>query len=104
MSKEFQARPSSLVSVSDPFVAYCLDESVYLFGRHVENKMDEAEATLKGNKVKPEQRIAKRRAALDSCLTAPVDDTEPVATRRALKPPPGRFRDPAAFMGGGKRG
>lgn len=41
MAQEFQTRPSHLLAVNDPWVAYMVDHAVFSFGRTVQNKYDE---------------------------------------------------------------
>lgn len=56
MAKEFNQRPSSFLAIDDGWVAYMVDHAVYVFGRTVQNKVDETDD--KG----------KRKHSLEWCL------------------------------------
>jgi len=81
MAKEWHQTPAQLMGVTDdPWVAWCLNEAVFMFGRHVEYAMDTAEKGM----TKAEQRSAARQRALDHALGT-----------QSAKGTKGRFRDPA---------
>jgi hypothetical protein len=93
MAKEYSQRPSSLLGLADDsYAAWCVDEVAYIWGRHVEGSMAEAEAKAKGDTAK----FAARQRALSSLLAGPVSEDQEKTTK-------GRFRDPASFLNGGGR-
>lgn len=59
MAKEYRVRPSALLGVSDPYIAYCLDESIFTWGNYVDNEV--AQAGSKGNSDKDKNRNRQRR-------------------------------------------
>ena len=59
-AKQFSVRPSSLLDVSEPYAAYCLDNACGEFGRAVENALQEVEGKNKKEiKVKSERVLRK---------------------------------------------
>ena len=60
MAKQFQCRPSSLLAIEDPYVAWCFDEAAYRWGSHVETQLravkGKTEAQIEGK-----QRILLKR-------------------------------------------
>lgn len=53
----WSCRPSELLSISDEYVAYCLDEAVYYFGKHVETEL----ASIKQTKNEKSERYEARK-------------------------------------------
>lgn len=82
MAKQFRARPSQLVGVDDPYIAYCFDDATYTWGIFVEGKLSEAENGVS----KPDQRRAARERMWKQIFEA--DESKPT----------GMFRDPAAMF------
>lgn len=81
-AKTWNCRPSDLLSIDDRYVAYCLDQAVGYFGRHLEAELEKA-----GNGAKNDQEAEwKRRLVMDRYMS----DTD--------KPQRGMFADPAAMM------
>jgi len=81
MAKEWSKPPAELIgATNDPWVAWCVNEAVFMFGRHVEHSMDEAEKA----QTKPAQRSAARNRALQIAIGGEVSK--------------GRFRDPAEMV------
>jgi hypothetical protein len=39
-AKEYNTRPSTLLAITDPYVAYCLDEAAWQFCTTIETEMD----------------------------------------------------------------
>jgi hypothetical protein len=90
MSKEWKERPSNLLGLSDDsYISYCVDEAVFMFGRHVENAMHEAEEATKNAK----QKGAARQRALTTILNSAPDKGE-----GAPSPDTKQFRDPASMF------
>jgi hypothetical protein len=96
MSRKFHCRPSQLLSIDDPYSAWCLDEAVYQFGVHVDSELERVGSDVKDDKQRQAMRvnylqgILHRRPELrarEAGATAGKADDKPVAS--------GRFRDPA---------
>lgn len=85
VAKAYSQRPSSLVSVRNSWLAYCLDSACFLFGSHVEVEL----AKIEGKTQAERERNAKAR------LTRLLSDEQQDGTFDA-----GSFADPALFMGG----
>lgn len=81
-AKTWNCRPSDLLAIEDTYVAYCLDQAVGYFGRHLESELEKAGADAKSE----QEGEWKRRAVLDKYFGE--ED----------KPSSGRFADPAAMM------
>lgn len=64
-AKTWVVRPSELLSISNDYVAYCLDEAVFTFGTWVESELD----SIEGEKAQDVNR--KRRDRLYSILQMP---------------------------------
>lgn len=56
MAKSYQQRPSALMGIEDPWVAYMLDRAVFVVGNQVEAKYEERD------------KEGKRRHTLEECL------------------------------------
>lgn len=81
MSKEWSQTPAQLMGLtSDPWIAWCVNEAVFLFGRHVDYEVESAGKGM----TKAEQINAAKQRALTMVLTGGK-----AASR-------GQFRDPAA--------
>lgn len=86
MAKEWHKSPAELIGVTnDPWVMWCVNEAVFMFGRHVDHEMDKAE----GSQQKPAQRSAARQRALQTALA--INQRADVSTK-------GQFRDPAEMV------
>lgn len=80
-AKTWSCRPSDLLGIEDDYVAYCLDQAVGYFGRHLEAELSNVEA--KDNN----EGEWKRRLILERYLGTEED-----------KPSRGAFADPAAMF------
>lgn len=81
-AKTWNCRPSDLLDIEDAYVAYCLDQAVGYFGRHLEAELEKA-----GNGAKNDQEAEwKRKLVMDRYMS----DKD--------KPQRGLFADPAAMM------
>ena len=118
MGKQYQQRPSQLVGVNDAYSAYCLDESVYLFGMYVEAELHEATKDSTDAKKSSQQRhmvlarilgqddIPDITPAVDPYATGDFihDPTDPVSIETARTMPPAvkftgrQFADPAKYF------
>lgn len=87
MSETYSSRPSEVLGIGDPYVAFCLDEATFMWGRHVEGSMDEAASKTKNDN----QRHAARLRVLNNLLT-------PKEKEPGTQPAPGKFRDPASMF------
>lgn len=97
MSQAWYKRPSELMDVHDPWTAWCLDEVTYLFGKTVENAMDEAEQNAKGKAAK----LAARSRAMEMAMSARSEDSFSLDHKdqpAAPPPKPGAFKDPASLL------
>jgi hypothetical protein len=46
MAKELKSRPSTLLGINDPWVAFCTDRACFTFASAIEADQNEAEARL----------------------------------------------------------
>lgn len=92
MSKLWQIRPSSILNISDPVVAYDFDRAVMHFGQALERDIEESTRNAKGRS--QADRIAK------SILDRWLDDDQVVPEEPK---PPQEFRDPAEIFAARKR-
>lgn len=77
-SKLWHCRPSSMVDIQDPYVAYCFDQAVSIWGGYVERELDKIEG-------KNEKQVAtKRRNKLMQLLEA--SDKQRFRSPRPKKP------------------
>lgn len=67
MSKAMNARPSSILGVTNSFVAFCTDRACFTLATAIENDMDEAENRLPDNAKGPAHTKARQRV-LDQYL------------------------------------
>lgn len=67
MGQKLGTRPSALLHVIDPWVAFCVDRALYTFASHIEADMDDAEARLPKN-AKDSAHIRARQRVLDQYL------------------------------------
>lgn len=74
-SKEWGKRPSEMLTITDPYHAWCFDEACAVFGRACEAAMADARKDRskgkKGSKQSAEQREAKAENALRRMLGIP---------------------------------
>lgn len=81
MATKLVCRPSALLGVTDPWVAFCTDRAVFTFGTTIESEMDEAENRLPKNAKEAAHRRA-RQKVLDDYLGVELSEQ------------PERFRSP----------
>lgn len=93
MSQTFHCRASELTHIDDPYLAYCIDEAVFLWGNHVENEMVSAANAQTAEEAKQPA----RNSTLQRLLMEPGEDPDEMPTA-------GQFRDPAAVMFSKARG
>ena len=74
MATEMHCRPSTLLGVTDRWVAFCTDRAVYLFASTIRNEMDEAEARLPKN-AKDAAHARARQRVLDEYLGVELSET-----------------------------
>lgn len=67
MALKLRCRPSALLGIADPWVAFCTDRAVFTFGTVIEGEMDEAETRLPKNAKDTAHRRARQRV-LDEYL------------------------------------
>jgi hypothetical protein len=79
MSQAYQTRPSALLGLDateDPYLAWCIDEGIYIWGNLVEERAHRAEE----NAPRPEYKAGLRRQMMKRILSydpdAPEDDTK----------------------------
>jgi hypothetical protein len=80
-ARTWHCRPSDLLRIEYDYVAYCVDQAVAYFGRHLDAELNSVDA-----KDEADARW-KRQAILDRYLSD------------GKKPAKGRFADPAAMLG-----
>lgn len=78
MAKQWRARPSELLVINDPYVAWCVDEAVLEFGTAVEDAVQEEYENTKGSK-------ALKNGAAENALRRMLGVEE-------------KFRDPIDFI------
>lgn len=76
------------MGVADPYVAFCIDEAVWMWGRHVEFSLEEA---TEGTKTKA-QASGKKQMVIARLFNEVSEEGE--------KKGPSGFRDPAMMIGG----
>ena len=64
-AKTWGVRPSELLDIDNPYIAYCLDEAVATFGNGVSNELESVEGKSKS------QVNQRRRAVLGKLLKLP---------------------------------
>jgi hypothetical protein len=72
-----------MLGITDDYVAYCLDQAVGYFGRHLEAELEKAGSDAKND----DEAQWKRQLLLDRYLGEEED-----------KPQRGRFADPSAML------
>lgn len=92
MSQTFKQPPSKLLQLDDPYVAFCLDEACFLWGRHVEHELDLAARDPKDLNRKEYRNATSRRTRTFEKLMNEEAESQPEKTR------PGRYRDPATMF------
>lgn len=112
MAKEYGSLPATVLlgehrASGDPYLAYCINEAIALWGAHVEAALNEASAPTLKAKEKAEQtkQRSKLQAVVKRLMEDPLPETEiiPTATgeMKALPPKqeaPKKFRDPAELF------
>lgn len=83
-SQRWGARPSSIMDIDDPYVAFCFDQAVGYLGSVIEGELREA-----GHK--PSKEENKARAAQDKVIAKHFPDS--------AKDDSKKFADPAALFG-----
>lgn len=64
LSKTYNCRPSQLMHIEDPLAAYYFDRAIAVFGIHLENEIEQAEAKGKS----ASQKAMKRNMVLNKYL------------------------------------
>jgi len=103
-SRQFRTRPSELIGInpeSDPYTAYCFDEAVFMWGKHVEGELRSAQKGAKSDRqaaMKLEMRF--RTLMHEEQETGEVESDEHKDFPKHLKrtPAPARFRDPMTAL------
>lgn len=81
-AKTWNCRPSDLLAIEDDYVAYCVDQAVGYFGRHLEGELERAGSDAKTQ----DEAEWKQKQILDKYLGE--ED----------KPQRGLYADPAAML------
>lgn len=79
MAQDLRCRPSTLLGVTDSWVAFCTDRAIWTFASTIRNEQDEAESRLPKN-AKDAAHTRARQRVLDDYLG--IESSEM----------PGRFR------------
>lgn len=66
MSKLWKVRPSEIVGLDDPYVAYCLDEAIMYAGNYIEQQLDNVKQGKGKNAEK--HRAAQQQIVLERIL------------------------------------
>lgn len=74
MATEMHCRPSALLGVTDPWVAFCTDRAVFTFASTIRQEQDEAEARLPNN-AKDAAHTRARQRVLDQYLGIELSET-----------------------------
>ena len=61
LSKEAGVSPSSFMHLSDPYVAYCFDEAVLMWGTYVTNEVRESGEAKKSSKERGAEAKSERK-------------------------------------------
>lgn len=81
-----------MVGIDDPYIAFCLDQAVYTWGRYVDYELHEATHKTAGPKSKPPtpaQQRSRHALAMKRLMGEHKSDEAKA---------PGKFRDPAALV------
>jgi hypothetical protein len=93
MSKKFSQKPSSLLWLADPYVAYCIDEACYMWGHYVDYELDVAARDPKElNKKEIKSATARRTRTFERLMEGEQAESRPVSVSRT------QFRDPATMF------
>lgn len=76
MAEQYNSRPSTLVNIIDPYLAWCFDETLFVWHSFVQEQLD------KITHDKPEEEMRRRTQRLHEVL--------------GVEPKASGFRDPAA--------
>lgn len=121
MSQQFRQSPASLVSLSDPYAAFCFNEAIYMFGNFVEAELRRVSDKAKDGKDAQRKRqemlaLLLRQDEEPMTLTsekkftnvphnvATLDADDPVSAETAARMPPAvkfsgrKFKDPAELF------
>lgn len=82
MAQRYRVRPSELISVDEPYAAFCFDDACSLWGLHVERRVQEAGSTI----TNPSLRQMTQQATLAGLLRG---------GKKEVSAPSVKFRDPA---------
>lgn len=96
MAKEFQTLPSQLLSIDDPYAAWCFNEACFMWGVYVESELHQAGRDTKdrkGNK-EHERALNKRKLRMTALMTEPTKPEEE-GKAHPTPAPKKRFKDPA---------
>jgi hypothetical protein len=88
LSKQLSVRPSSLIDIDDPYVAFCFDQACMMWLNHVENRVYETGQNIKNEAHRQMARMGTLRMLLRVDVIEGEDNT----------PKKGAFRDPAAIF------
>lgn len=91
MSQKFNQRPSSLLQLDDPYVAYCVDEVCFVWGTHVEYELELASRDPKDLTRKEYKQATARRTRTFTQLMDGEAEAKPVPRRS-------QFKDPATLF------
>lgn len=95
---QYHVKPSELLGLDDPYVAWCLDEATYMWGSHVDHEVDRAgHKKQKGEDALKNKRLLTLNRLLDA-EEMPLSVSEPVAETPNADVPKGKFRDPATMF------
>lgn len=95
MSKTWQMPPSQVLHLDhnqDPYVCWCLDEAIYLFGTWAEDRLDQVQDVFLDNDTRV--RKGRIRAAVQEELLEILY----YGSERPQSVPRGMYRDPATMI------
>jgi hypothetical protein len=91
MATRFSQRPAVLLSVSDPYLAWCLDEVVFIFGNYFENEIEKISSNFPGR-----EKELEREHYLKLLVAELLDQEEDPEVAITQSPTgKGKFADPA---------
>jgi hypothetical protein len=91
MSTKFNQKPSNLLSLDDPYVAYCFDEACYMWGHYVDYELDVASRDPKElNRKEYKSATARRTRTFERLMDGEQMEAKPVSRSQ--------YRDPATMF------
>ena len=81
-------------SAPDPYVAYCFDEAVYMWGTYVDSELDQAGDDEKTKKAMAKAVAARQRRLSTLMVEGPQGEEIEAPVSK------GQFRDPASMLKG----